>query len=62
MATSSRSVRGRMVPIDLAAIDWIQAEGDYARVHAAGKSYLVARSMTDVLVNGLAVRRRGVRA
>lgn len=40
--------RGRMVPIDVAAIDWIQAEGDYARVHAAGKSYLVARSMTDL--------------
>jgi two-component system, LytTR family, response regulator len=40
--------RGRMVPIAIAAIDWIQAEGDYARVHAAGKSYLVARSMTDL--------------
>jgi two-component system LytT family response regulator len=40
--------RGRMVPIDLATIAWIQAEGDYARVHAAGKSYLVARSLTDL--------------
>ena len=40
--------RGRMVPIDIASIDWIQAEGDYARVHAAGKSYLVARSLTDL--------------
>jgi two-component system LytT family response regulator len=40
--------RGRMVPIELAAIAWIQAEGDYARVHAGGKSYLVARSLTDL--------------
>jgi two-component system LytT family response regulator len=40
--------RGRMVPIEVSAIDWIQAEGDYARVHAAGKSYLVARSMSDL--------------
>jgi two-component system LytT family response regulator len=40
--------RGRMVPVEIAAIDWIQAEGDYARVHAGGKSYLVARSLTDL--------------
>jgi two-component system, LytTR family, response regulator len=40
--------RGRMVPIEVAAIEWIQAEGDYARVHAGGKSYLVARSMADL--------------
>ena len=40
--------RGRMVPIEVGAIDWIQAEGDYARVHAGGKSYLVARSLSDL--------------
>jgi two-component system LytT family response regulator len=40
--------RGRMVPIVVAAIDWIQAEGDYARIYSGGKSYLVARSMTDL--------------
>jgi two-component system, LytTR family, response regulator len=40
--------RSRMVPIEVAAIDWIQAEGDYARVHAGGKSYLLARSLTDL--------------
>jgi len=40
--------RGRMVPVEVAAIDWIQAEGDYARVHAGGKSYLVARALTDL--------------
>jgi len=40
--------RGRMVPIEVGAIDWIQAEGDYARVHAGGKSFLLARSLTDL--------------
>jgi two-component system, LytTR family, response regulator len=40
--------RGRMVPLEISAIDWIQAEGDYARVHAGRKSYLVARSLTDL--------------
>ena len=40
--------RGAMVPIIVESIDWIQAEGDYARLHAAGKSYLVARALTDL--------------
>jgi two-component system, LytTR family, response regulator len=39
---------GRMVPIEVGSIDWIQAEGDYARVHAGGKGYLVARSLSDL--------------
>lgn len=40
--------RGRMVPIEVSTIDWIQAEGDYARVHAGGKSYLVSRALGDL--------------
>jgi two-component system LytT family response regulator len=40
--------RGRMVPITVASIDWIQAEGDYARIHSGGRSYLVARALTDL--------------
>jgi two-component system LytT family response regulator len=40
--------RGRMVPVEVEAIDWIQAEGDYARVHAGVKSYLVARSLSEI--------------
>jgi two-component system, LytTR family, response regulator len=40
--------RGRMVAIDVDTIDWIQAEGDYARVHAGGKSYLVARALAEL--------------
>jgi two-component system LytT family response regulator len=40
--------RGRMVQVAVSTIDWIQAEGDYARVHANGKSYLIARSLTEL--------------
>ena len=37
-----------MVPIALADIVWIQAEGDYARVHTTSRSYLVSRSLKDL--------------
>ncbi len=40
--------RGRMVPVAVTAVDWIQAEGDYARIHAEGRSYLVARGISDL--------------
>jgi two-component system LytT family response regulator len=39
---------GKMVPVEVDAVDWIQAEGDYARLHAGGKSYLLARGLTDL--------------
>jgi len=38
----------RIVPLQVARITWIKAEGDYARVHAAGKSYLVYRTLNDL--------------
>jgi len=37
-----------MVPLDVSSIDWIQAEGDYARLHVGGRSYLLARGMSDL--------------
>ena len=40
----------RMVSIAVSEILWIQAEGDYARVHARGRSYLVSRSLKDLEV------------
>ena len=40
--------RGRMVPIDVSAVDWIHAEGDYARLHVGAKSYLVTRGLSDL--------------
>jgi two-component system LytT family response regulator len=39
---------GRFVPLPVSDITWIKAEGDYARIHSSGKSYLVYRTLTDV--------------
>jgi two-component system, LytTR family, response regulator len=38
----------RMVPIALTDILWVKAEGDFARVYAVGRSYLVSRSLKDL--------------
>ena len=38
----------RMVPLPVSSIGWIKAEGDYARIHARGKSYLVYRTLNDL--------------
>jgi two-component system LytT family response regulator len=38
----------RMVPIALTDILWVKAEGDFARVYAGGRSYLVSRSLKDL--------------
>lgn len=38
----------RIVPVAVSAIGWIQAQGDYARIHAGGKSYLVYRTLNDL--------------
>jgi len=35
----------RRIRLPLADIEWIEADGDYARVHAGGRSYLVSRRM-----------------
>lgn len=37
--------RDRVVFIDIADIDWIGADGDYVRIHTAGKSHLVRDTM-----------------
>ena len=38
----------KMVPIQVADIEWIKAEGDYARVFASGRGYLVGRTLKDL--------------
>ena len=38
----------RIVPLAVSRITWIRAEGDYARIHSDGKSYLVYRTLTDL--------------
>jgi two-component system LytT family response regulator len=38
----------RMVPLALADITWIKAEGDYARIHSKSGSYLVYRTLNEL--------------
>ena len=38
--------RGRVVLLDEDEVDWIEADGDYVRVHARGKGYLVRETLT----------------
>ncbi|OFV91757.1 MAG: hypothetical protein A3G76_14330 [Acidobacteria bacterium RIFCSPLOWO2_12_FULL_65_11] len=38
----------RIVPLLVSSIAWINAEGDYARIHSGGKSYLVYRTLNDL--------------
>jgi hypothetical protein len=37
--------RGRIIILDQDEINWIQAEGDYVRVHVTGRGYLVRETM-----------------
>jgi len=38
----------RMVPLPLTSIQWIRSEGDYARIHSDGRTYLVYRTLNDL--------------
>ena len=40
--------RGRVVPVDTAEIRWVQAQGDYAEIHAASGSYLSGQNLARV--------------
>jgi two-component system LytT family response regulator len=40
---------GRVVFVELDQIDWVEAEGNYARLHVAGESYLMRETMSNVL-------------
>ncbi len=40
--------RGRVVLVAVEDVDWIQAEGDYARLHVGGQSCLVSSSLTEL--------------
>jgi two-component system LytT family response regulator len=37
--------RDRVLLIDIGDIDWVGADGDYVRIHAAGKSHLLRETM-----------------
>jgi two-component system LytT family response regulator len=38
----------RIVPLPVSSVVWIKAEGDYARIHTLGESYLVYRTLNDL--------------
>jgi two-component system LytT family response regulator len=38
--------RGRVVIVNETDVDWIEAEGDYVRVHAGGRGHLLRETMT----------------
>lgn len=42
--------RGRILPVPVASIDWIEAEGDYARLHTTAKGYLIEKSLEELEV------------
>jgi DNA-binding LytR/AlgR family response regulator len=37
--------RGELVRVEVADIDWIEAEGDYVRLHARGQGYLLRNTL-----------------
>ncbi len=42
--------RGRIIPVPVADIDWLESEGDYVRIHVGPRSYLVERTMARMEV------------
>lgn len=38
--------RGRIVPVPVDSIEWVEAEGDYVNIHLQGRSYLVERTLS----------------
>jgi two-component system LytT family response regulator len=40
---------GRVSFVDVWRIDWVEAEGNYARLHAGGEAHLVRGTMTEML-------------
>lgn len=39
---------GEMVRLDVASLDWLEAEGEYVRLHSAGRSYLFRGSISGL--------------
>jgi two-component system LytT family response regulator len=41
-------LRGRVVPVDVTEIEWIEAQDDYAEVHTQNNSYLTSQNLTGL--------------
>lgn len=40
--------RGRVLILEIPEIDWVEADGDYVRVHAAGRAHLLRETMATM--------------
>ena len=41
-------LRGKVVPVEVSSIEWIEAQGDYALLHTAAANYLAGETMTKL--------------
>lgn len=41
-------LRGKVVPVEISAIEWIEAQGDYARLHTVDAGYLAGEAMSKI--------------
>ncbi|NIM15242.1 MAG: DNA-binding response regulator [Candidatus Aminicenantes bacterium] len=42
-------VQDRVVPVDVSTIEWLEAQGDYTRLHTQNRSYLVGQTLIHLL-------------
>lgn len=42
-------LRDRVVPVDVNAIEWLEAQDDYTRIHTTEQSYLAGQTLTHLL-------------
>lgn len=40
--------RERIVPVPVPAVDWLEAEGDYVRIHVGARTHLVERTLAEM--------------
>jgi DNA-binding LytR/AlgR family response regulator len=42
------SHRGEMIRVELATVEWVEAERDYVRLHIQGRSHLLRETMENI--------------
>lgn len=40
--------RRQIVPVPVAEMDWLEAEGDYVRIHTGTRNYLIEKTLTEL--------------
>lgn len=41
--------RDKVVPVDVSAVEWLEAEGDYTRIHTGDQPYLVGQTLSHLI-------------